>query len=644
VHKARPVGVFWEIDRNLPSAVEFQQGMNDGSSWPHDVEACQRVIEQLSAQLAQTAAEREQLSARLLAQDAALQQQARERQAHEAFVAEQLRTLEELADARQQLARENDELKLTVRKLLDRLYGRRSERFLVDPAQLSLDFGDDTAAAAEALAEAVWEAERTIEEVQSRRRARRRRQPRGRSEKFPEHLPRYEQIVDLPEDQKAGKVLIGYDAVETLEFERARLRVRVTKYAKYGVPNNPQVGVSSPPRPTGLVEGNRFDTSVAVEILADRFFYHLPYYRQQDMFAGCGWTPSRSTLLNIVAASEFVLQPLVRYYRSLLGQIDLLGCDETPVTLIVPPQLPPLDPHDLRTARISEVLSAAQAHGRPSVKARMWAYRSLELPFNVFDFTVSRHRDGPDELLSDFRGILLGDCWSGFQKIELRSDARIRRAACWAHARRKLDACRTSQPRHTTVLLALVQQLYDLEERAAAWTAAQRLTLRQTESLPVLQRLREYLDGPAGERLLPKSDLAVAIGYLQHHWEALLLYTTDGRLPIDNNLTEQLMKQIATGRKNWLHVGSVAAGCRAANLLTIISTAARNDLDVWSYLKDVLDRILSGCTDWESLRADVWKSRHPDAVRAYRVDERRDAIDRRRVRHARRRLAASATK
>lgn len=615
--------------------------MNDGSSWPHDVDACHRLIEQLATQLAQTAAEREELSARLSAQDAALQQQAHERQAQEAFAAEQLRTLDELADARQQLARENDELKLTVRKLLDRLYGRRSERFVVDPAQLSLDFGDNPAGAAEALAEAVWEAERTIEEVQSRRRARRRR---VRSETFPEHLPRYEHVVDLPDDQKVGKVLIGYDAVESLEFERARLRVRVTKYAKYAVANSPHAGVSSPPRPTGLVEGNRFDTSVAVEILAARFFYHLPYYRQQDIFAGCGWTPSRSTLLNIVAASEFVLQPLARYYRCLLGQVDLLGCDETPVRLIVPPQLPPLDPQDPRTARISEVLSAAQAHGRPSVKARMWAYRSLELPFNVFDFTVSRHRDGPDEMLADFRGILLGDCWSGFQKIELRSDARIRRAACWAHARRKLDECRTSQPRHTTVLLALVQQLYDLEERAAAWTAAQRLALRQTEALPVLQRIRDYLDGPAEERLLPKSDLAGAIGYLKHHWEALRLYTTDGRLPIDNNLTEQLMKQIATGRKNWLQVGSVAAGCRAANLMTIISTAARNDLDVWSYLKDVLDRILSGCTDWESLRADVWKSRHPDAVRAYRVEERRDAIDRRRLRHARRRLAASVTK
>ena len=75
--------------------------------------------------------------------------------------------------------------------------------------------------------------------------------------------------------------------------------------------------------------------------------------------------------------------------------------------------------------------------------------------------------------------------------------------------------------------------------------------------------------------------------------------------------------------------------------MTIISTAARNNLDVWSYLKDVLDQILAGCTDWDSLRADRWKEQHPEAVRNYRVEERRDAVDRRRVRRARRRLLAA---
>ena len=299
--------------------------MNDGSTLPHELDACHRLIEQLTS-------EREQLSADLESRDA--------------FVQEQSHTVVELAEAREKLAQENDELKLTLRKLMDRLYGRRSEQFLADPDQLPLEFGDDAESTAEALAEAVWEAQQTLEEVESRRRAKRRQPRRSSSEKFPEHLPRYEKIVDLPDEEKAGKVFLGYDEVETLELERPRLRVRVTKYAKYADPQRPQAGVASPERPTGLVEGDRFDTSVAVEIMAARFFYHLPYYRQQDIFAGCGWTPSRSTLLNIVAASEFVLQPLAQHYRDLIQEIDILGCDETPVKLIVPPVLPELDPRD----------------------------------------------------------------------------------------------------------------------------------------------------------------------------------------------------------------------------------------------------------------------------------------------------------
>jgi hypothetical protein len=73
----------------------------------------------------------------------------------------------------------------------------------------------------------------------------------------------------------------------------------------------------------------------------------------------------------------------------------------------------------------------------------------------VLDFTVSRHREGPDWMLRGFAGVLLGDCWSGFQKIELRSDAWIQGAACWAHARRKLSERRLNHPRHATALLGL---------------------------------------------------------------------------------------------------------------------------------------------------------------------------------------------
>ena len=59
---------------------------------------------------------------------------------------------------------------------------------------------------------------------------------------------------------------------------------------------------------------------------------------------------------------------------------------------------------------------------------------------------------------------------------------------------------------------------------------------------------------------MPKSDFAAAVKYIKTHWEQLQLYTTNGMIPIDNNEVEQLMKQVALGRKNWLFLGSADAG------------------------------------------------------------------------------------
>jgi hypothetical protein len=89
----------------------------------------------------------------------------------------------------------------------------------------------------------------------------------------------------------------------------------------------------------------------------------------------------------------------------------------------------------------------------------------------------------------------------------------------------------------------------------------------------------------------PKSKLGQSLGCLRNHWEPLQTYLSDGRLPIDNNDTEQLMRQAALGRKNCLFVGSVAAGDGGADFLALVRSAVRNDLDVWAYVKDVLDQI-----------------------------------------------------
>jgi hypothetical protein len=103
---------------------------------------------------------------------------------------------------------------------------------------------------------------------------------------------------------------------------------------------------------------------------------------------------------------------------------------------------------------------------------------------------------------------------------------------------------------------------------------------------------------------------------------------------------EQLMKQVAMGRKAWLFVCGVAGGEQSAMMMTLVSSARRHDLDVGVYVKDVLDQLLAGSTDYRRLLPDVWKQSHPQAIREYRVEERRDKADRKQLQAARRRLAA----
>jgi transposase len=555
----------------------------------------------------------------------------------QALLVEQARTIVEQS-------RQLEELQLTIAELLQRAFRHRSERYLEDPQQLQLDFGStsEAAEAAAGLAEAVAEAELLVAEHTRRKRV----PKKPRSEQLPAHLPRYEVEAPVPDEvkhcaQHGARKLIGHDCVETLEFERPKLKVRVTRLAKYVCAQEPACGVAQPPRAAGLVEGNRYGTSVAAEIVTGKCGYHLPIYREQDYFAGCGWTVDRSTLLNIFRAAAELVRPLALYLRGAVLTSGALGTDDTRVTLLLPAEIPKANQDDAKSRRIHEVFSAARAEGRKSVSGRMWAYRSLTAPINVFDFTVSRHRDGPDEFLvaGGFTGKLLADCYSGYQGITLRSEARIVHAACNAHARRKIFDARAYQPLLSSRFLAAYQELYDIEDRAKTLTVGQREVLRDQEARPVWQRLRALLDSAAAAEVLPKEKFAEALTYLRNQWDALQVYLGDGRLPIDNNDVEQLMKQVALGRKNWLFLGSVAAGERMADLFTLVSSALRNDLDVWAYVKDVLDRLLAGSTDYAALRPDRWAAAHPEHIRVYRADERRDRAALKQHRRARRRTA-----
>lgn len=142
--------------------------------------------------------------------------------------------------------------------------------------------------------------------------------------------------------------------------------------------------------------------------------------------------------------------------------------------------------------------------------------------------------------------------------------------------------------------------------------------------------------GQAVHDVLPKNSFGQALTYLRNQYEPLIVYLDDGLMLIVNNEAEQLMKQVAIGRKNWLLIGDVGPGCRAADLLTLVSSAVRTDVDDIFYVKEVLVRLLAGGTDCEALRPDVWKLENREAARQHRVEERTARADAKATKRARR--------
>ena len=222
-------------------------------------------------------------------------------------------------------------------------------------------------------------------------------------------------------------------------------------------------------------------------------------------------------------------------------------------------------------------------------QARMWIYLGDDAhPYNVFDFTVSRARDGPQRFLTDFRQTLLADAYGGYDGIVVNQD--LARAGCWSHARRKFVEAEAAGPQVARTILRFIQGLFDLERRASGLADDERLRLRQAESVPLLEKLHGVLIEQKAT-LLPKHPLAQAIGYTLNQWAELTLFTRDGAVPLHNNLAEQQMKRIALLRKNALFVATPRGGETAAILSSLTSTCRRHGINPQVYLTQLLTNL-----------------------------------------------------
>jgi transposase len=527
--------------------------------------------------------------------------------------------------------------------------GKKREKF-INADQLLLEFPEDKELQA-ALEAAKKEAEQEIIEI-TYKRTKKAKPRKVAADTFPAHLPRETVEVAIPEDFKkrieSGEMILVRQAIrESLKFVPSKLVVVEYK--------EPVLAFAHSPEKEILVEGEanlgdkgRYHPSVAAQIVHGKFGMHLPYYRLQDLFASSGWTPSRSTLDYLTELVHETTQELPKLMLSQIKKGRCLGLDDTQVKLIMPKELPDKAEgiEDPQIKRLIEKMIEAKKEKKDSLDAKMWGYSSFDssAPYDIFDFRVSRHRDGPDEILGGYQGHVMADCYSGNMSVVLAPGSKMTRMACWAHARRKIYEHHESDPQVSALPLALMNQLYDIERRAMKMSDQERGELRATESRRILDRLGEYLEGPVGKSVLPASKLGGAFNYIRNHWEALNVFVNDGALPIDNNQVERLMKRIAVGRKNWLFIGSLRAGVRNASLMSLVASALRMDLDVGLYLESVITHMLRGTAKTEELLPDRWKAAHPEAVREYREQERRDKADTAIVQATRRRVRSELRK
>ena len=353
-----------------------------------------------------------------------------------------------------------------------------------------------------------------------------RRKGHGRR-RIPAHLPRQEVRHEVPANQQVcdcgrAKTKIGEDVTEQIDYEPGKLSVQRHVYPKYACCCCKD-GVTSAERAPSPIEGGLAGPGLLAHVTISKFIEHMPYYRQQDELARGGVFLARSTLCGWIAQCADRFRPLVDLMRSRILQSYVIHADETPV--------PVLDPT------------------RDSTRSGyIWTYiGDGNYPYTLFDYRDSRSRDGPAEILKKYRGYLLTDAYTCYDSVVSESKGRIIAVGCWAHARRGFFDARQNQPREAHYVLSLIRQLYDVEDQTRLLSPEDRLAARQKDSVPVLDRLKLFLDEQA-RGALPKSQYGQAIGYALNQWESLRRYAEDGRLAIDNNISERTLRVCAIGR------------------------------------------------------------------------------------------------
>ncbi len=328
--------------------------------------------------------------------------------------------------------------------------------------------------------------------------------------------------------------------------------------------------------PNRLIEKGLPGVGLLVHVLLSRFEDHLPFYRLEKIFQQRYQVPiARQTMVDWTEQMATWLQPIYRQMIVELIASRYIQADETPIRYL-----------------------DREEPGR-SCQGYFWVY-SQPGGNVIFDWNVSRGREGPDAFLKDFKGKLQTDGYALYNAlVQDRNEPLLAEGkppdlipfACWAHARRRFHEAR-NHDRRTAWFLKQVSLLYALEKRLRQQEAGPclRQAARAAEAAMILARLKQALDR-IGPKVLPQSLLGQAIQYTLSLWPALTRYVEFGEVEIDSNAVENAIRPTAIGKKNFLFIGHPEAGWRSAVIYSIMASCRRYGVNPAKYLTDVLTRL-----------------------------------------------------
>lgn len=361
------------------------------------------------------------------------------------------------------------------------------------------------------------------------------------------------------------KCEIGCEKSERFEYIPAKIIRHEIVRPKLACPCG-ESGVSIAPLPPQVIEQGQAGASLVAHVILSKFDDHLPLYRQQQQFARLGLNFPRQTLGDWVEKGAAWLQPLVREMKRELLAGDYLQVDETPVRVMDP-----------------------EVQGRCAT-GWLWVAGTPGGDV-VFEFHPGRGKEYGAALLGEFQGYLQRDGYGVYGALA-RDNPGLKPVGCWSHGRRKFVDALEESPGPAGEIVEAIRKLYLIERHARdqSLEAEARKALRQDHAAPILCALQPKLQA-LQENCLPQSPLGKAVRYALAEWEALTRYLADGRVEIDNNLTENAIRPSAVGKKNWLFIGHPEAGWRSAVIYSVIVSCRRRGLDPWEYVGDVLRRL-----------------------------------------------------